>query len=117
MILDIFIVLLAICVFLIWFGVYSKRKLFSIVGFSIFFILSSWIILYSSAQWLQPYVPVGSSLSGLEYKNATIITTSGSVSTISYQYAIYKDVTTFWVGFILTITALFGLVLSWEREE
>jgi hypothetical protein len=117
MILDIFIVLLSICLFLIWFGVYSKRKLFSIVGFSIFFILSSWIILYSSASWLLPQVPVGSTLSGLEYKNATIVSTVGSVSTISNTYVIYNDVTTFWVGLILEITCLFGLVITWEREE
>ena len=117
MILDLFIVFVVISLFFTWLGIYAKRKLFSIVGLSIFFILCAWIILYSSASWLSPYVPIGSNLTGLEYKNATVMATSGTVTTITYQYAIYNDVTTFWVGLLFEIGAIFGLVIVWGFDE
>lgn len=108
MILDMFIVIVGICLFLIWFGIYAKRKLFSIVGLSIFFILSSWIILYSSS---------GYNLSGLEYRTGQVITQSGFSSIVTYQYATYNDGTTFWVGFLFNIVSLFGLVIVWGMDE
>lgn len=108
MILDMFILILAICLFLCWFGIYAKRKLFSIVGLSIFFILSFWVILYSSTNM---------NLTGLEYRTGTVLTQTGSSTVMTYQYATYNDGTTFWVGFLLGMASLLGLVIVWGLDE
>ena len=86
-----------------WFGYFSKIRAFSIVGLSIIFILSSWIILYSYS---------GKNVSGLEYRNGLTINEVNSTHTITtYNYSTYNDSTTFWVGYLLAIVSAIGIFL------
>lgn len=86
-----------------WFGYYSKIRAFSIVGLSILFILSSWIILYSYSD---------KNISGLEYRNGLTVVEVNSTHTItSYNYSTYDDSTTLWVGYLLAIVSAIGVIL------
>lgn len=102
MILTLFGIFLAFACFLMCFGFYSKIRVFSIVGLAIVFLLGAWIILYSSTNY---------NLTGLEYSTGYSISNSGSSSVISYNYAVYNDATTFWVGFLISVVACIGMFL------
>lgn len=104
MILSMFILLICICAFLMVFGYYSKIRAFSVVGLSILFILSSWIILYS-------YQPNNFDPLGLQYQSGTTITTLGNTMTITYNYVTYNDTTTIWVGILLGVVSATGMIL------
>jgi hypothetical protein len=102
MIFEMFVLLLGIVAFLCWLGYYSKIRAFAVVGMSILFILSTWIMLYNYS---------GKDSFGLQYKigfNTTII---GASTITDYQYATYNDLTTFWVGFLLAIVSAVGIWL------
>lgn len=102
MILEIFVLLLGIVIFLCWLGYYSKIRYFAVVGMSILFILSFWIVLYDSS---------GKNISGLEYKSGFNTTDVGGSTITTYQYSTYADGTTFWVGFLLGIASAIGIIL------
>ena len=102
MIFEIFVLLLGIVIFLCWFGYYSKIRAFAVVGMSILFILSSWVILYSFNE---------RNVSGLEYKSGFNTTIVGDSTITNYQYSTYNDDTTFWVGFLLAIISAIGIWL------
>ena len=109
MILDMFIALLVIVIFLVWLGlVPTKIKVFSIVGLVILFLLGSWIIFYSYT---------GKDNLGLQYKTGSNITSVGSTTVITYNYSTYNDATTFWVGLLLSITSGIGILLVGAYEE
>jgi len=108
MILEIFILLLAVIGFLCWYGYYTKIRMFAIVGMSILFLLSAWIILYNYT---------GKDSYGLQYRNGTTITEQNStVTIITYNYTTYSDQTTFWVGFLLAIISIGGVFLVYANE-
>lgn len=106
MILDMFLVLLGISLFFVWLGFYIQKDghIFSIVGFSILFILGSWVMLYQ-------YMPEDYSTSGLQYQTGSIVSVNGSITTISNVYSTYNDSTTFWVGLLLSLTSAFSIWL------
>ena len=87
------------------FGYYSKIRAFSVVGLSILFILSSWIILYSyKANNFDPL--------GLQYSSGDTVTQVNSTTTIiSHNYVTYNDTTTMYVGYLLAIVSMFGIIL------
>lgn len=78
------------------------------VGMVILFLLSAWIILYSST---------GRDSFGLEYKIGSNITTVGSTTVVTDSYVTYNDQTTFWVGFLLAIIALSGIFLVYLNDH
>lgn len=93
----------AISAFFMWFGYYSKIRAFSVVGLSILFILSSWIILYTYS---------GQNVKGLEYRSGINVSTINSTLTVTdYTYATYDDSTTMWVGFLFAIVSAVGIIL------
>lgn len=109
MILNIFIVLLSICAFLMVFGYYSKIRMFAMVGLVILFLLGSWIILYNFS---------GKDSFGLQYRSGTNITiVDASYTSITYDYVTYNDNTTFWVGFLLSIIGLSGMFLVLMNDK
>jgi len=102
MIFELFVMLLGVIAFLCWFGYYSKIRTFAVVGMSILFILSSWIILYSYS---------GKTIDGLEYKSGYSVNDSASPTVITYNYTSYNDSTTLWIGFLLAIVSAVGIFL------
>lgn len=109
MILELFVLFIALACFLMWFGFYSKIRAFSVVGLSILFILSSWIILYSYNDKL---------VTGLEYKVGSNITNvDASTTSVQYQYTVYNDASTFWFGVLLAIVSGIGIILVAVYKE
>lgn len=102
MIMSIFVMLLCVCAFLMFYGYYSKIRMFAMVGLVILFLLGSWIILYNYT---------GYDSYGLQYQYGTNITVSGSNTIVNPIYVTYSDNTTFWVGFLLSIIGLSGMFL------
>lgn len=102
MIFEMFVLLLSIVAGLCWLGYYSKIRAFAVVGMSILFILSSWIILYNFS---------GKNISGLEYKSGFNTITIGASTITSYQYSTYADGTTLWVGILLAFVSAVGVIL------
>ena len=108
MIFEIFVLLLGVVAFLCWFGYYSKIRAFAVVGMSILFILSSWVILYSFNE---------RNVSGLEYKSGFNTTDVAGSTITTYQYSLYNDDTTFWVGFLLAIVSAVGIWLVIDNDR
>lgn len=108
MILELFITFIAISFALMFFGIYSKIRLFSVVGLFIIFLLGAWVMLYDSTH----YDPVG-----LQYSNGSTIVTNGSTTTVSDNLITFHEATTFWIGLLLTLIALFGFWLVGSFKE
>ena len=102
MILEMFVLILSVCFFLMWYGYYTKIRAFAIVGLSIIFILSAWIVLYSYS---------GQDSLGLQYQTGLTVNNVDGNSVISYNYTTYNDNTTFWFGFLLAIISMTGIFL------
>jgi hypothetical protein len=102
MIFEMFGLLLVIVAFLCWLGYYSKIRAFAVVGMSILFLLSSWIILYNFND---------RNVTGLEYKSGFNITDYGTYTVTNYIYDTYNDDTTLWVGFLLAFVSAIGIWL------
>lgn len=103
MILTIFVLLLCICAGLMFYGYYSKIRMFAMVGLIILFLLGAWIILYNYT---------GKDSLGLQYKIGTNITqVDATHTTITYIYETYSDATAYWVGYLLSLVGLFGMFL------
>ena len=94
--------LLCICAVLMFYGYYSKIRMFAMVGLIILFLLGAWIILYNYT---------GYDSYGLQYQSGTNITTIGDNTLVYPIYTTYNDNTTFWVGFLLSIIGLSGMFL------
>jgi hypothetical protein len=108
MIFEMFGLLLLIVAFLCWFGYFSKIRAFAVVGMSILFILSSWIILYDSS---------GKNVSGLEFKSGFNTTIVGGSTITTYNYTTYADGTTLWVGILLAIVSAIGVLLVAYNDQ
>lgn len=96
MILELFIVLLILALVFIGLGLYSEDlRSFGIIGCLFLFLLGVFIILPNN----------------LEIKSGSIVNTTGGVSDITYQYVVYNDVTTHYVGYFLSIVGVLGIIL------
>ena len=108
MILEIFILLLCICAFLMVFGYYSKIRMFAMVGLIILFLLGAWIILYNYT---------GKDSYGLQYQSGTTVVQNGTITTVTPTYVTYNDNTTFWVGFLLSIIGMTGMFIVFMNDK
>lgn len=94
MILELFIVLLVLSGGLIGVGLFKPTESAqALIGFTLMFILAIVIL-----------------AGGLEYRNGATITTSGTVSTVSYSYDSYNDSTTHNFGYFLAIAGAAGFI-------
>lgn len=97
MILELFIVLVVIALVFIGLGIYSEEmRVFGIIGCLFLFLLGVFIILPNSLE-----VRSGSTVTDL----------GGGVTDVSYEYVVYNDVTTHYVGYFLSIIGFFGIFL------
>ena len=97
MILELFIVLIVIALVFIGLGVYSSEmRVFGIVGCLFIFLLGIFVILPNSLE-----VRSGSNITEL---NAT-------TSQTTYNYVVYNDYTTHYVGYFLSIVGMLGIFL------
>lgn len=104
MIIEIFLVLIGVAILSIVYGEITKELTFNIVGFSIFFILSGWVVFGNFTN---------KDLEGLQFKSGyTINTSDPSFTVVNYTYVSYNDSTTFWIGLFLTILGSLGWILS-----
>ena len=104
MIVEIFLVLIGVAILSIVYGEITKELTFTIVGFSIFFILSGWVIFGNFT---------GKDTAGLQFRSGSTINTSDpSFAVISYTYVSYNDSTTFMIGLFLTILGSLGWILA-----
>jgi hypothetical protein len=97
MILELFVVLVAIALIFIGLGLYADDlKAFSIIGCLFLFLLGVYIILPNQ----------------LEIKSGSTITDlGGGVTSNVYNYVPYNDVTTHYVGYFLSIVAFLSVFL------
>ena len=103
MIVEIFLVLTGLAVLCIVYGEVTKELSWAIVGFIIFFILSSWVLFGAFT---------GKDNAGLEFRSGSTITTTGNTATVNYIYKSYNDTTTFWIGLFLSVMASLGVILA-----
>lgn len=104
MIVETFIVFVALAIFCMLYGEWTKELSWTIVGCSILFILAGWVVFGKYTGW---------SPLGLEFQTGVFINqTSASETVVTNVYSSYDDVTTFWIGFFLTIMAGLGVILT-----
>lgn len=97
MILEVFIVLIVIALVFIGLGLYSgELRVFSIIGCLFLFLLGVYIILPNNLE-----VRSGSTITDL----------GGGVTSASYDYVVYNDVTTHYVGYFISIIGFLGIFL------
>lgn len=94
MILELFIVLIAVAIILIALGYYMDMSELSVVGFVFLFILSSFVLLPKQ----------------LEYKTGLLYNSTGTIQEVTYKYAYYDDDTTHYIGYFLTIISALGMI-------
>lgn len=103
MIVEIFLVLIGIAVLAIVYGEVTKELSWAVVGFSIVFILSGWVLFGYYT---------GKDTAGLEFRSGSTMNMSDpSNVVVSYTYTSYGDDSTFWIGLFLTIMSGLGLLL------
>lgn len=97
MILELFIVLIAIALVFIALGLYSNElRMFGVIGCLFLFLLGVFIILPTS----------------LEIRSGSNITDLGAgVTQVDYSYVAYNDQTTHYVGYFLSIVGALGIFL------
>jgi hypothetical protein len=104
MILEMFLVLIAIAIFCMWWGEKTNELTWTIVGCFIFFILGSWVIFGKYT---------GYDLSGLQYQTGVFLNQTSATETMATNiYTSYDDKTTFWVGLFLSIMGALGWILA-----
>lgn len=97
MILELFIVLVVLALVFIGLGLYSENlRVFGIIGCLFLFLLGVYIILPNNLE-----VRSGSTVTDL----------GGGVTSVSYDYVVYNDVTTHYVGYFLSIVGFLGIFL------
>ncbi len=95
MILELFVVLVALALVFIALGLYSDElKVLGIVGCLFIFLLGVYIILPNN----------------LEIRSGSNVTYNGLTTSIDYKYVVYNDDTTHYVGYFLSIVGLFGIL-------
>lgn len=99
MIYQIYAVLVAVSLILLFYGWYVKADLFRIMGTTLLFILGLMLMPSTSAL-------IGGG--GLEYMSGANITTYGNTDIVVNEYTVYTNHT---LGFYMTITAVLGIVL------
>lgn len=97
MILELFALLVGISLLLVGFGYWLHVPLFGVIGFTLLFILSVFIILPNS----------------LEIESGVVMNVSGNSTTATYVYTNYNDTTTHYFGYFLAILSavMFWLVM------
>lgn len=97
LILELFALLLALSLTLVGFGYWLHVPLFGVIGFTLLFVLSVFIVLPSSVA-----VRVGE-----------VANTSGNVTVTTFTYANYNDPTTHYFGYFLAVLSavMFWLVM------
>lgn len=128
MILELFIVLIAITLVLIVAGYYMDMSELSVVGFAFLFILSSFVLLpgrlqYKVGETVENHPACMSCRNITSYytdpvTNRTTLTTLDSNETYSYiasstkvyEYASYNDTTTHYIGYFLSIISALGMI-------
>ena len=96
MILELFVTFVALSLVFIGLGLYKdEMRVFGIIGCLFLFLLGVFIILPNN----------------LEVRSGAMLNTSGSITTASYSYVVYNDVTTHYVGYFLSIVGFFGIFL------
>jgi peptidoglycan/LPS O-acetylase OafA/YrhL len=97
MILELFVVLLIIALAFIGLGLWSDDlRAFGIIGCLFLFLLGVFIILPNN----------------LEVRSGSNVTdVGGGVTTVDYNYVVYNDVTTHYVGYFLAIIGFLGILL------
>lgn len=97
MILELFIVLVAISLVFIGLGLYSQElSPFSIIGCLFLFLLGIYIILPNN----------------LEIRSGSTLVDDGSGNyTSTYNYVAYNDVTTHYVGYFISIVSMLSIFL------
>ena len=98
MILELFALLVAISLVLVGFGYWLHVPLFGVIGFTLLFILSVFIVLPNSVQ----------------VQSGSVMNVSGNVSTTTFVYASYNDSTTHYFGYFLAVLSgvMFWLVMA-----
>lgn len=98
MILELFALLLALSMVLVGFGYWLHVPLFGIIGFTLLFVLSVFIILPSSVQ----------------VQSGSVANVTGNVTVTTYVYSNYSDQTTHYFGYFLAILSavMFWLVMA-----
>jgi hypothetical protein len=97
MILELFIVLIVIALVFIGLGLYNEdMRVFGIIGCLFLFLLGVFVILPNS----------------LEVRSGSNITDVGAgLTVVDYQYVVYNDPTTHYVGYFLSIVGFLGIFL------
>ena len=94
MILELFIVLIAIALVFICLGLWSDElRILGIVGCIFIFLLGVYTVLPNN----------------LEIRSGSNITSSNGVTVVDYKYVMYNDYTTHYVGYFLCIAGIFGI--------
>lgn len=94
MILELFIVLVAIALVFVCLGLWSDElRILGIVGCLFIFLLGVYIILPNN----------------LEIRSGSNITSMNGITSVDYKYIVYNDPTTHYVGYFLSIVGIFGI--------
>lgn len=105
MILEVFTLFVILALILIGVGLFQKETVFSIIGFSFFFVLG--VVLFGG---------VGSIVGTVEYQVGENITmVNDTLTTVSYDYVPLNDGTTLWFGRFLAMAGAFGIVFTLFR--
>ena len=97
MILELFALLIGICLVLAGFGYWLHVPIFGVIGFTLMFTLAIFVILPNN----------------VEVQSGTVMNVSGNITTTSFTYAKYNDTTTHYFGYFLAVLSavMFWLVL------
>ena len=95
MILEVFIVFMALALILILLGFIMDMTILSIVGFLFIFVLNAFVIM--------PY--------NLYYVSGSVINSSGALTYVSHVYTAYNDATTHYIVYYLFIMSFLGVIL------
>lgn len=100
MILDLFVILILISFMLVWIGFYVRIPVLSVIGFFFIFLLGGWVVLPNNVK-----------NDSLKFESGVTINNTVSGSVITYDYTSYNDNTAFYVGFLLCIIGIAGMIL------
>ena len=97
MILELFIVLIAVALVFIGLGLWKEEmRVFGIIGCLFLFLLGVYVVMPNSLE-----VRSGSNITDM----------GGGLTTTAYVYTPYNDVTTHYVGYFLSIVGVLGILL------
>lgn len=106
MLFALFVTLLALSLVLIALGNQTKEGVYSLIGFSLMFILAAWIILPGNLE-----LPNGQTINtNYTYNNITTLTDTYSTETPSY--VAYNDTSSRVIGLWLALVSIAGFAIS-----